>query len=40
MNYYTSLESTQTKNNKEEFLMFVAQNEKESLERYLEIIGQ
>lgn len=40
MNYYTSLESAQTKNNKEEFLMFVAQNEKESLERYLEIIGQ
>lgn len=40
MNYYTSLESAKTKNNKEEFLMFVAQNEKESLERYLEIIGQ
>ncbi len=40
MNYYTSLESAQTKDNKEEFLMFVAQNEKESLERYLEIIGQ
>jgi Fic family protein/DNA-binding XRE family transcriptional regulator len=40
INYYTSLESAQTKNNKEDFLLFVAQNEKESLERYLEIIGQ
>jgi NAD(P)H-nitrite reductase large subunit len=28
MNYYTSLESAQTKNNKEDFLLFVAQNEK------------
>jgi Fic family protein/DNA-binding XRE family transcriptional regulator len=40
MRYYNSLETAQTKNNKEDFLLFVAQIEKESLERYLEIIGQ
>jgi Fic family protein len=40
MQYYTALETAQTKNNKEDFLLFIAQNEKESLERYLEIIGQ
>ena len=38
--YYNSLETAQTKNNKEDFLLFIAQIEKESLERYLEIIGQ
>lgn len=38
--YYNALEIAQTKNNKEDFLMFIAQIEKESLERYLEIIGQ
>ena len=38
--YYNALETAQTKNNKEDFLLFIAQNEKESLERYLEIIGQ
>ncbi len=40
MKYYSALETAQTKNNKEDFLLFVAQIEKESLERYLEIIGQ
>jgi Fic family protein/DNA-binding XRE family transcriptional regulator len=40
MQYYNALETAQTKNNKEDFLLFVAQVEKESLERYLEIIGQ
>ena len=40
MKYYTALETAQIKNNKEDFLLFVAQIEKESLERYLEIIGQ
>lgn len=40
MRYYQSLETAQTKNNKEDFLLFIAQIEKESLERYLTIIGQ
>lgn len=40
MRYYQALETAQTKNNKEDFLLFVAQIEKESLERYLDIIGQ
>lgn len=40
MHYNNSLETAQTKNNKEDFLLFVAQKEKESLERYLEIISQ
>jgi Fic family protein/DNA-binding XRE family transcriptional regulator len=40
MKYYSALETAQTKNNKEDFLLFVAQIEKESLERYLEVIGQ
>ncbi|MFM9825955.1 Fic family protein [Flavobacterium sp.] len=40
MNYYNTLETAQNKNNKEDFLLFVAQNEKESLARYLDIIGQ
>ena len=40
MQYYNALEIAQTKNNKEDFLMFIAQIEKESLERYLNIIGQ
>lgn len=39
MQYYNALETAQTKNNKEDFLLFVAQTEKESLARYLEIIG-
>jgi Fic family protein len=40
MQYYQALETAQTKNNKEDFLLFIAQMEKESLERYLNIIGQ
>ena len=40
MQYYQTLETAQTKNNKEDFLLFIAQIEKESLERYLFIIGQ
>lgn len=40
MQYYNALETAQTKNNKEDFLLFIAQTEKESLERYLAIIGQ
>jgi Fic family protein/DNA-binding XRE family transcriptional regulator len=38
--YYQTLETAQTKNNKEDFLLFIAQIEKESLERYIGIIGQ
>ncbi len=38
--YYSALETAQTKNSKEDFLMFIAQIEKESLERYLNIIGE
>ena len=40
MQYYNALEVAQTKNKKDDFLMFIAQIEKESLERYLNIIGQ
>jgi Fic family protein/DNA-binding XRE family transcriptional regulator len=40
MRYYQTLEAAQTQNNKEDFILFVAQIEKESLERYLAIIGQ
>jgi Fic family protein/DNA-binding XRE family transcriptional regulator len=40
MNYYNALETALTKSNKEDFLLFIAQTEKESLERYLRIIGQ
>lgn len=40
MQYYNALEVAQTKNNKDDFLMFIAQIEKECLERYLNIIGQ
>ena len=40
MQYYQSLETAQTKNNKEDFILFIAQMEKESLERYIGIIGQ
>ncbi|HSN49324.1 MAG TPA: Fic family protein, partial [Flavobacterium sp.] len=38
--YYNALETAQTKNDKEDFLIFVAKTEKASLERYLEIIEQ
>ncbi len=40
MNYYQSLETSQTSNNKEDFLLFVAGIEKECLERYLSIISK
>jgi len=40
MQYYQTLETAQTKNNKEDFFLFVAQVEKESLERYIGIIAQ
>ncbi|CAA9203548.1 hypothetical protein FLA105534_04728 [Flavobacterium bizetiae] len=40
MQYYQTLETAQTKNNKEDFLLFVAQTEKENLERYISIIAQ
>ena len=40
MQYYQSLEVAQTQNDKKDFLMFIAQIEKQSLERYLKIIGQ
>ncbi|WP_395044963.1 Fic family protein [Flavobacterium sp.] len=40
MTYYQSLETSQTTNNKENFLLFIAQIEKECLERYLSIIEQ
>jgi Fic family protein/DNA-binding XRE family transcriptional regulator len=40
MQYYQALETAQTKNNKEDFLLFIAEMEKASLERYLSIIGQ
>ena len=40
MSYYKALEVAQTSNNKEDFLMFIAQTEKESLERYISIIKQ
>ncbi|MFE3848413.1 Fic family protein [Flavobacterium sp. LB3P45] len=38
--YYQALETAQTKNNKEDFLLLIAQTEKKDLERYLNIIGQ
>lgn len=40
MNYYKTLETAQTSNNKEDFLLFIAQVEKECLERYLSIISK
>ena len=39
MAYYEALETAQTSNNKERFLLFIAQIEKDSLDRYLKIIG-
>ena len=38
MNYYNSLEAVQTHASKESFVLFAAQVEKQSLERYLSII--
>ncbi len=40
MKYYQTLEKAQTSANKEDFLFFVAQIEKDCLERYLSIISQ
>ncbi|MEC4003774.1 Fic family protein [Flavobacterium sp. SUN052] len=40
MKYYQALETVQSSGNKEDFLLFIAQNEKECLERYLDIIKQ
>jgi len=40
MNYYHAIETAQTTGNKEDFLMFIAQTEKDSLERYLDIISK
>jgi Fic family protein len=40
MRYYQALETAQTSNNKEDFLLFIAQVEKECLERYLSIISK
>lgn len=40
MRYYQSLENAQTSGNKEDFLVFIAQIEKECLERYLSIISK
>jgi Fic family protein/DNA-binding XRE family transcriptional regulator len=39
MKYYNALESAQIKNNKEDFLLFIAKVERESLERYLSLIN-
>lgn len=38
MQYYNALEAYQVENNKENFLLFIAQTEKECLERYLSIL--
>lgn len=40
MSYYQALETAQTSGNKEDFLLFIAQIEKECLERYLKIISK
>ncbi|WP_264551244.1 Fic family protein [Flavobacterium sp. N2038] len=40
MRYYQSLEVAQTKKDKEDFLLFIAQTQKESLERYINILTQ
>lgn len=40
MRYYQSLENAQKSGNKEDFLLFIANIEKECLERYLDIIKQ
>lgn len=40
MSYYQALETAQTSSNKEDFLVFIAQTEKDSLTRYLTIINQ
>lgn len=40
MKYYQTLETAQTTHNKEDFILFVAQIEKDCLERYLSIISK
>lgn len=40
MQYYQSLEIAQTQKDKEDFFLFIAQKEKESLERYISILTQ
>lgn len=40
MRYYQALETAQTSHKKEDFLLFIAQVEKECLERYLSIISK
>ncbi len=40
MRYYQSLETAQTKKDKEDFLLFIAQTQKENLERYIAILTQ
>ncbi len=40
MNYYKTLETAQTLNKKEDFLVFIAHVEKECLERYINIISK
>lgn len=38
--YYKALETAQIKNNKEDFILFIAQTEKESLQHYISTISQ
>ena len=38
--YYKALETAQIKNNKEDFILFIAQTEKQSLQRYISTISQ
>ncbi|MBF4515391.1 Fic family protein [Flavobacterium sp. ANB] len=40
MRYYQALETAQTKKDKEDFLLFIAQTEKESLEKYIAMLTQ
>jgi len=40
MQYHQSLEIAQTQKNKEDFFLFIAQKEKECLERYISILTQ
>lgn len=40
MQYYQSLETAQTKKDKEDFFLFIAKRQKESLERYISILTQ
>jgi Fic family protein len=40
MKYYQSLETAQTSGNKEDFVLLVAQIEKECMQRYLDIISK